>query len=399
MQYRADNISGNNLSILGMGCMRFPREFGKTEEMIIKAIEQGVNYFDTAYLYPGSEEALGTILAKHKLREKVYIATKLPLFLCKSASDFDKYFEKQLTRLKTEYIDYYLMHMLADDKRWKTLCDLGIEEWIKNKKAEGKIKRIGFSFHGTQPDFMKLLDIYDWEFCLIQYNYSDENYQAGAKGLMKAAEKGLPVMVMEPLLGGKLSHGLPEKAVKVFKNANPELSPAGWALKWLWNQPEITVLLSGMRSLPELEENIGIAKQSFAGMLSEQEKEAFENVKAIFNEAYKIKCTGCNYCMPCPQGVSIPECFSAYNTLYTMGKAAARNQYFMSAGVVSAKQHFASLCNKCGKCEKVCPQHIEIRNALEEVTKKLEPFWYRPVFAVVRKFLRINTKTESEIKN
>lgn len=387
MQYRADNISGNNLSVLGMGCMRFPREFEKTEAMLLEAVEQGINFFDTAYLYPGSEDTLGKILEKHNLREKVYIATKLPLFLCKKSSDFDKYFEKQLERLKTDYIDYYFMHMLADDKRWETLCKLGIEEWIEKKKAEGKIRRVGFSFHGTQPDFMKLLDIYDWEFCLIQYNYSDENYQAGVKGLGKAAEKGLPVFIMEPLLGGKLARGLPDKAVQLFKNADPEMSPAGWALKWLWNQPEITVVFSGMSSMPELKDNLSVAKNAFAGMLSDKEKEAFESVKAIFNASYKIQCTGCNYCMPCPQGVNIPDCFSAYNTIYTMGRRTAMREYFMSVGALSAKQHFASLCNKCGKCEKVCPQHIEIMNALEDVTKKLEFFWYRPLFAIVRKIL------------
>ena len=387
MQYRTDHIGGNSLSILGMGCMRFPREFEKTEAMLLEAVKQGVNFFDTAYLYPGSEETLGKILAKHDLREKVFIATKLPLFLCKKASDFDHYFEKQLERLKTDYIDYYLMHMLADDKRWKTLRDLGIEAWIEKKKSEGKIKRAGFSFHGTQPDFMTLLDVYDWEFCLIQYNYSDENYQAGVKGLRKAAEKGLPVFIMEPLLGGKLASGLPGQAAEVFKNADPETSPAGWALKWLWNQPEVTVVFSGMSRMPELEDNLSAAENAFAGMFSDREKEAFEKVRAIFSKSNKINCTGCNYCMPCPQEVNIPGCFSAYNTMATMGRWTATREYFMSVGALSAKQHFASRCNRCGKCEKVCPQQIEIGNALKEVAGKLEFFWYKPVFSLARKIL------------
>ena len=387
MQYRTDRLSGNSLSILGMGCMRFPREFEKTEAMLLEAVKQGVNFFDTAYLYPGSEETLGKIVAKHDLREKVLIATKLPLFLCKKSSDFDKYFEKSLERLKTDYVDYYLMHMLADGKRWKALCDLGIEEWIKKKKAEGRIKRAGFSFHGTQPDFMELLDVYDWEFCLLQYNYSDENYQAGVKGLRKAAGKGLPVFIMEPLLGGKLAHGLPGPAAEVFKNADSETSPAGWALKWLWDQPEVTVVFSGMSGMSDLKDNLSAAENAFAGMLSDREKEAFEAVKAIFNKSNKVNCTGCNYCMPCPRDVNIPGCFSAYNTIETMGRRTAMREYFMSVGAVSAKQHFASQCNKCGKCEKVCPQHIEIMNVLEEATKKLEFFWYKPVFSLVRKIL------------
>ena len=392
MQYRLDNVSGNNLSILGFGCMRFPRDYKKTEEMITEAVRQGVNYFDTAYLYGGSEDVLGKILDQNGLREKVYVATKLPLVLCKAASDFDRYFEKQLERLKTGYIDYYLMHMLADEKRWETLCGMGIEEWLKRKKDEGKIRRVGFSFHGAQPDFMKLLDIYGWEFCQIQYNYSDENYQAGAAGLKKAAEKGIPVIIMEPLLGGKLADGLPGGAAQVFKEAGTGLSPACWALRWLWDQPEVTVVLSGMSSMPQLSENISAAEGASPGMLTEGEREIFEKVKAIFNESYKIKCTGCNYCMPCPHGVNIPGCFSAYNARHAIGRSTGMHQYLMSSGAFSAEQHFAGLCEKCGKCEKLCPQHIEIISSLEKVKKAMEPFWYRPLFSAARKILRVNAK-------
>jgi len=387
MKYR------KGLSILGLGCMRFPKDHKKTEEMIIAAVSQGVNYFDTAYMYGGSEETLGRVLAKNNLREKINIATKLPAFFCKKRSDFDKYFGRQLDRLKTDYIDYYMIHMITDDGSWKALCELGIEEWLEEKKAEGKIRHIGFSFHGGQQEFLKLLAVYDWEFCLIQYNYSDENFQAGVTGLKKAAEKGMQVMIMEPLLGGKLATGLPAEAVKIFKDAAADRSPAAWGLMWLWDQPEVTVVLSGMSSSAQLEENIKAANESREGMLTEEEHQAFVGVKDVFNRSFKIKCTGCGYCMPCPFGVDIPSCFSAYNTFYAMGRGIGRHQYMFSTGGVSPVQHYASLCKKCRKCEEICPQHIEIVKSLEQVKEKMEPFWFRPGLYVARAFLGRNRRS------
>jgi predicted aldo/keto reductase-like oxidoreductase len=225
MQYRTDLKSGNQLSIIGFGCMRFPRgltqiDVNRTEPLIVKAIQEGVNFFDTAYAYGGSEDVLGAILAKNNLRNRVFLATKLPLAKCKTYDDFELLFQTQLTRLQTDYIDYYLMHNLGDINGWKRLCDLGIEKWIQEKKASGQIKNIGFSFHGIHDEFLKLIDVFDWDFCFIQYNYINTNYQAGVAGLKKAAGKGLPVIVMEPLLGGKLATNLPQKAIDIFKSAN-----------------------------------------------------------------------------------------------------------------------------------------------------------------------------------
>lgn len=393
MQYRKDEKSGNQLSVLGFGCMRFARKRGaidmdKAEKLIMKAINEGVNYFDTAYIYGGSEAALGAILDKNKVRDKIYIATKLPLYLCKSYADFDKYFNISLERLKTDYIDYYLMHMLSSPEQWEKLKGFGIEKWLEEKKSSGKIKNIGFSYHGKRGDFNTLVDAYNWDFCQIQYNYININYQAGEDGLKYAHSKGLPVIIMEPLLGGRLASGLPEKAVKVFNNADKSLSSAGWALKWLWNQPEVTVVLSGMNADEQLDENIKIAGSSHAGMMNEKENNAVQEVIGIFNEAYKIPCTGCGYCMPCPKNVNIPGCFSAYNAVYAVGKSSGRQQYMTGTGLVTRTPSYASLCVKCGKCEKHCPQNIKIRDSLSEVEKHMEPFWFKILSAAAKVFLK-----------
>jgi len=393
------------LSVLGFGCMRFGgtdivSSFGgrfdkqKTEEMIKSAIGRGVNYFDTAYVYTGSEEILGSTLAKYGLREKVFVATKMPLLLCRKKSDLDKYFDRQLERLKTDYIDYYLFHMLSDTESWNKLLEWGIENWIREKKESGQIRQIGFSYHGSRNEFLALLDVYDWDLVTIQYNYSDENYQAGIAGLKKAASKGISVMVMEPLLGGQLVTGLPHAAVSRFKEADPDLSPAAWALRWVWNRPEVTLLLSGMNDMKQLDENIRIAETAKPDMLTSEEIETFRDVKKIFNDAYKIHCTGCHYCMPCSHGVNIPVCFTAYNTYYSISKNTGFLQYSMST-MMSEKPGYASLCTKCGKCENLCPQHIQIRTSLAEVQKTME----KPMFKIMRFVLKIFTrKKRNDIK-
>lgn len=392
MQYRIDKRTGNKISALGFGCMRLPSTRGqidinKTEQLFLKAIEEGINYFDTAYLYMGSEAAIGQIFDKHHLREKVMIATKLPIMMCKKEADFDKYFLTELDRLKTDYIDYYFMHMLTSPEQWQKLCELGVKEWIEAKKASGQIKQIGFSFHGKRDDFIKLVDLYDWDFCQIQYNYININYQAGETGLKYAAQKGLPVFIMEPLLGGRLANDLPSDAVSVMKKADDSLTPAGWALKWLWNQPEVTMLLSGMNEMSQLEENIALASASEAGMWGEREAQIIEQVVGIFNDSYKIPCTGCNYCMPCPQGINIPGCFASYNTSFAMKKSLGMNQYMLNTGAMSQTPAYASSCIQCGKCEKHCPQNIQIREMLKVVSKRMEPFWFKPGMAIARKVM------------
>ncbi|MDR1108796.1 MAG: aldo/keto reductase, partial [Spirochaetaceae bacterium] len=337
-----------------------------------------------------SEEALGTILEKHRLREKVYIATKLPLVICRKPEDFDTFFTRQLERLRTRRVDYYLLHMLTDEASWEKLCRWGIKEWIDGKKKSGAIGQLGFSFHGIQHEFLKLLDAYDWDFCQIQYNYAGENFQAGTVGLKKAAARGIPCVIMEPLLGGKLVTNLPREARALFKKANPQFSPAAWGFRWLWDQEEVTLVLSGMNEIGQLRENLELAAGAVPGMLSAGERETFRKVLALFNDSYKIRCTGCNYCMPCPRHVNIPACFAAYNSSYSLGLVQGMQQYTTSAGVISEQTSGAGLCVKCGQCEKHCPQNLAIMSSLVQVRKRLEPFWYRLAISLARFFLGKN---------
>jgi predicted aldo/keto reductase-like oxidoreductase len=393
MQYREDKRSGNQLSALGYGCMRLPSQVGKiqmdqTEKLLMEAIRNGVNYFDTAYIYGGSEAALGQVFEKNHVREKIFLATKLPLFLCRKYADFDKLFRTQLERLKTDYIDYYFMHMLTSPAQWEQLCKLGIEKWIAEKKASGQIRQVGFSFHGMQNDFISLVDAYDWDFCQIQFNYINIHYQAGLTGLKYASGKGLPVFIMEPLLGGRLANALPPKAEEIFHKADASSTPASWALRWVWNHPEVTVVLSGMNRMVQLTENITIADTALPGSLSEQDQQTVQEVIRVFNESYKVPCTGCGYCMPCPQNVNIPACFAAYNTSYAMNKAAGMQQYITSVGLVTKKPSMAGRCIRCGKCEKHCPQNIPIRDSLELVKKRMEPSWFRIAASAAKLFVR-----------
>lgn len=396
MEYRIDPRSGNELSILGFGCMRFPTtRLGKidmlrTELLILEAIASGVNYFDTAYLYTGSEEALGTILAQNRLRERVYIATKLPHTNCRSRKDIERCFQKSCARLKTNYIDYFLIHNIASLEQWVRLLEFGIEEWIAEKKRTGAIKEIGFSFHGSHPEFVKLIDAYDWDFCQIQYNYANENYQAGRKGLQYAASKGLPVIIMEPLLGGRLVDRLPDRAKKLVKECYPDATSKSQAavelgLRWLWNQPEVTVVLSGMSAEQQLLENVALADKATPGCFSAVEEETVDRVRAIFDESFRVPCTGCNYCMPCPVGINIPSLFSAYNTSYSVNWFTGAMNYFMSVGALGSHPHYASDCIECGQCAKKCPQHIDIPGELKHVRHRLQPPVTKKIMQVVSK--------------
>ncbi|MDR2783402.1 MAG: aldo/keto reductase [Treponema sp.] len=371
MQYREDKVSGNKLSILGLGCMRFSRNMDETERMILTAIDSGVNYFDTAYMYQNSEETLGRILGKHKKRSSVFIATKLPLIMCKCPDDFDKFFNKELERLQTDHIDYYLMHMITDTAQWEIFRGWDIEQWIDEKKREGKIRQSGFSFHGSRGEFLKILNSSrQWDFCQIQYNYSDENYQAGKEGLKAAFAKGIPVMIMEPLLGGRLATGLPKEALRVFAKADSSLTPAAWGLRWLWNQDEVTCVLSGMNTVTQMEDNIRSADNFHP--LTGTEMEVYKEIVGIFSNAYKINCTGCNYCMPCPKSINIPGCFAAYNTSFAQNFRTGMVQYITNTAGMSKKSYGPRLCIECGKCEGHCPQHLPIRKLLKQVAGRME---------------------------
>lgn len=375
MIYRTNPRNQEQLSILGYGCLRFSRkgtsiDQEKAEQEMRIAIEHGVNYFDTAYTYGGSEVCLGKFLAKG-YRDKVHIATKLPHYYIKKEDDIERYFREQLERLQTDHVEYYLMHMLNDIAAWERLQSLKITDWIANKKAQGQIQNIGFSFHGNTDNFLKILEAYDWDFCQIQYNYMDEHSQAGRKGLVRAHEKGMPVIIMEPLRGGRLVQGLPKSAVKLLEREEPRRSPAEWGLRWLWNQPEVTVVLSGMNDASQVEENVRIASQTEAGCMDKNEMEVIEKVKAEINHCMKVPCTGCGYCMPCPGGVDIPGCFSAYNTRYTDSWFQGMKAYVMCTTLKTNPTN-ASKCLKCGKCEQHCPQSIAIRKELEQVKKHME---------------------------
>lgn len=387
MLYRVNPKNNDKLSALGFGCMRFAKDEKEVEKQIIYAIEQGVNYFDTAYIYPNSEVILGRVLAKG-YRDRVKIATKLPPYMVKKYDDLDKIFNTELERLQTNYIDYYFIHMLTDVNTWTRLVDLGILEWIKDKKQKGQIINIGFSYHGGKEEFVKLVDIYDWEFCMIQYNYLDENNQAGKSGLQYASSKGLPVMIMEPLRGGKLVSNLPKEVYELFDKAKEKRSPAEWAFRWLWNQPEVTLVLSGMNSMEMIEENIRVASDTLPNTFSDDEFQLFKKVRHILNEKIKIPCTGCNYCMPCPAGVDIPTCFSCFNDREIESKTTANVKYIMQTSLKTKAQN-ASLCTQCGNCEKHCPQKIEIRKELLAVTKKMEGIYYKPARVLIKKFMKL----------
>ena len=320
MEYREDR-KGQRLSILGYGCMRFTKngsavDLDKAEQELMYAIHHGVNYLDTAYVYAGNEEAVGTILERNHCRKDIFLATKLPHYLIKSRAGAQKKFEEELRRLRTDYIDFYLMHMLNDVKTWESLVGIGIADWIAEKKRSGEIHSIGFSYHGNSENFRALLDAYDWDFCQIQYNYLDEHSQAGREGLEYAAKKGIPVIIMEPLRGGRLVQHLPQTAKEQIASSGLFQTPAEMALKWLWDQPGVTCVLSGMNSMEMVQENIRIAEESHVSMLTDVHRTLIGQVKAEIQKYMKVPCTGCAYCMPCPQHVDIPMAFHCYNVKY-----------------------------------------------------------------------------------
>ena len=387
MQYRIDPKSGNRLSALGFGCMRFTKRGAaidqeKANREMKLALDAGVNYFDTAYIYPGSEVCLGNFIKAYDCRDQLYIATKLPQYRINKLEDADRFFDEELQRLGTDHVDYYLMHMLNDVKSWERLKGLGIIDWIERKKQSGAIRRIGFSFHGGTEQFKQLVDAYDWEFCQIQFNYMDEHSQAGLEGLQYAGAKGLPVIIMEPLRGGKLVNGLSAETMRIFEETRPSRSPADWGLRWIWNHPEVTVVLSGMNDTAQVEENCRIASESLPGHLTADELTLYDRVLTAMRKSMKVGCTGCGYCQPCPKGVNIPTCFAAYNSSFVDGLFSGMKEYMMCTTLRKVRSN-AGLCIRCGKCEQHCPQHIAIRDELEHVKKRLE----NPAYKIVAKVL------------
>lgn len=368
---------GDEISALAFGAMRLPTKTGRIDkerakEQIYYAIDHGVNLIDTAYLYGSSESFLGEIL-KDGYREKVKLCTKMPVMHIQSKDDMEKYLELQLKNLQTTYVDYYLLHGISKSG-FDHLKDMGAMEFLEEAQRNGKIKHIGFSFHDNGTVFNEMIDAYDWDMVLIQYNYLDENNQAGTEGLEYAASKGVDVFVMEPLKGGILAGKVPDEVNKIWDKAEVKRSPADWAFRWILNHPEVTSVLSGMNEEEHIKENIKVANEALPDTLTENELELYNEVKDVYEGLMKIDCTGCGYCMPCPKGVDIPRCFNFYNNKYMFKEGLTSSIFYLGqlGGIMSGgAEHHANLCNKCGKCVKACPQDLDIPVLLEDVSKEL----------------------------
>ena len=379
MLYRKVPKTGDQLSILGFGYMRLPTKKGGEidEERAIRqlryAIDNGINYVDTApaYHFGKSEKVLARALADG-YREKVRIATKLPPWSVHSRQDMDRILDSQLATLHTDHIDYYLLHSLSK-VTWEKMKTLGAGEFLTAAKNDGRIKNAGFSFHGDTASLKEIVDAYNWEFCQIQYNYLDEKNQAGTEGLVYAAEKQLAVMVMEPIRGGNLAGQVPDEIKKIWDESPIKRSPAEWALRWVWNHPEVTVVLSGMNEEIHIDENLRVANEALPNSISSSELAIITRVRDAYQQLMQVSCTGCGYCMPCPAGVDIPGCFSLYNThhLFPHDRSAKFHYLGRHGGLLSGVS-YAGLCKNCGKCEKICPQHLPIPVRLREVSKEME---------------------------
>ncbi len=367
-------------------------------EQIRSAIDRGVNYVDTAWPYHGgkSEVILGKAL-KNGYREKVKLADKLPYWLCKTREDMDYYLDEQLKRLGDTVIDYYLIHNL-DGAVWQKTRDIGIIDFIETAKESGKIANIGFSFHGSREDFKVVADGYDWDFCQIQYNILDENDQAGREGLEYAASKGIGVVVMEPLRGGMLAGELPKQVQKIYDKAPQKRSNAEWALRWVWNQPGVVTVLSGLNDEKHIDENIRIASDAEVASLSDEELAIIEEVGDTFREITKVSCTGCQYCMPCPKDINIPFVFSLYNQGYLFNKRLySRIMYLMMAGGLQDKKPgLASQCVTCGLCVEHCPQDIDVPAEMERIKKEYEGILGKPAIFLLSKAMNGGGRKEKK---
>lgn len=371
MQYRVFDKLGEKLSVLGFGAMRLPVEGGdqgnikeeESIELIRYAIDKGVNYVDTAYNYhKGNSEILVGKALKDGYREKVKIATKLPVWLVNTYEDFDKYLNEQLQKLDVEYIDFYLLHSL-DREKWTKIKELNVFDFMDKALKDGRVKHIGFSFHDELSLFKEIIDSYDWHFCQIQYNYMNENYQAGTEGLEYAASKNIPVIIMEPLLGGKLAKTPPKEIQDIWDKAAVKRTPAEWGLRWVLNHKEVAVVLSGMSDMKQVEENIKTAEDAEPGSLTQEELDLIEEAAEKFQSRTAIGCTNCEYCMPCPNKVWIPYNFELYNDYYMYEtEEYSRNMYQR----LKEQNKSASLCVECGKCETACPQKLPIMETLKK---------------------------------
>ena len=379
MQYRLIKKTGDEIFPLGFGAMRLPLKNGKIDrqkakELIYHAINQGVNFIDTAYLYGDSETFLGEIL-QGEYKGRVKLSTKLPTINVRKYEDMEEILDEQLKRLQRDSIDYYLIHAV-DLKAMNRLFKKDLAKFLKKAQSEGKIKHVGFSYHGPKEEFPNLIDAYDWDVVMVQYNYFDENIQASVEGIEYAASKDMGIFIMEPLKGGILAGKMPGEAEEIFKKANPNKSNAQWAMEWVLNNRNVTCVLSGMNSFEQLDENLEIAHKTTPLSMSFEDLETVELVKRVMRNSLKINCSTCGYCMPCPQGVNIPECMKIYNEKYLFNHKGFINpsvmDYYQYVGGIMGSSGNAGKCNGCGRCLRKCPQKLDIISELKTVKKEFE---------------------------
>lgn len=376
MLYRRMGTRGPLVSSLGLGTMRLPVVDGdegridevRAEAVVRQALEQGVNYVDTAWGYHDgtSEPFLGKVL-QGSLRDGVHLATKLPSWLVTSRDDCDRYLREQMERLRTDHIDFYLLHAL-NERHWAALREVQVLEFLDEALADGRIGHAGFSFHDGPSAFSEIVEAYDWDFCLLQYNYMDVEAQQGRAGLERAAAKGMGVAVMEPLRGGQLVAQVPLEVQELFDRSGRDWSPAEWALRWVWDHDEVSIALSGMGSVEEASRNGAIADRAPAGNLSAEERRLIDEVREAYRHRINVACTGCGYCMPCPSGVDIPAVLSLYNDLSVYDSASGPRRAYSR---VMSPERRASNCTACGRCEPLCPQGIAIIDELKKAHEAL----------------------------
>ncbi len=396
MNYRKNLKNNESISILGYGCMRFPTKMGQIDvepsvEMIKYAIMNGVNYLDTAYPYHGfkSESFLGEYILNQDFAKDVNIATKMPVYLVKKREDLYKFFNKQYTKLKVDCIDYYLLHAL-NKSSYEDMQKLDIHGFLEELKREGKIRNIGFSFHGKLDGFKYIIDSYDWDFCQIQLNIVDENFQAGLEGLEYAYNKGISIIIMEPLRGGSLVSNLPISAQKLYEDYKKDYNSVEWALKYLFNNPKIMCVLSGMSTLEQVIENVNIASHSDVGCLDSDDLDLLKNVKKTYVSELEVSCTACGYCMDCPVQINIPFAFQTLNTYKLFKSNGEKALYAKTVGYNSDVARWTTTCIDCGKCEKHCPQDILIRKEFKKVQKYVETKPLRYTTSILRMMMGKN---------
>ena len=392
--------SEEKLSVLGFGCMRLPTRFGgptsafidrdKAVRQIRYAIDNGVNYLDTAYPYHmgNSESFLGEHILTDGYRDKVKVATKLPCFSIRRKEAVESTFQKQLKKLQTDRIDYYLLHAL-DGTGWDKMLSLDILSFMDKIRKEGSVGKMGFSFHGRKKDFLRIVDGYDWDFAQIQFNILDESFQAGIEGMEYAHSRGLGIVVMEPLRGGSLVGKIPGEVQKLYNFADVKRNPVDWALRWILNHPAVTVVLSGMNCMDHIKENIAVVEDALPGSMTEKETKIIGDVRNTYNKLLQVGCTGCSYCLPCPAGIDIPAAFANLNNFHMFSKTESRVYHANYLGIQTrdGKPHWTSSCINCGKCEKRCPQNIPVRSYFPRIQKDLEVPLVKAIAAIGRKFV------------